>query len=66
MLYWILMIFIGCFILERCLPGWQLPRVKTWPLRVLFLNLIQLGVVLLACWLELGKMAFYMVYFQSF
>jgi sterol desaturase/sphingolipid hydroxylase (fatty acid hydroxylase superfamily) len=48
MLYWILMIFIGCFILERCLPGWQLPRVKTWPLRVLFLNLIQLGVVLLA------------------
>lgn len=24
-------IFAGCFVLERLLPGWPLPSVKTWP-----------------------------------
>lgn len=42
------MIFIGCFILERVAPGWELPNVKTWPIRVLIINLIQLGVILIA------------------
>ncbi len=48
MLITILIIFCACFILERLIPGWKLPSVKTWPLRVLLINAVQLGVVLLA------------------
>ena len=40
--------FVFCFLLERLIPGWPLPRVKTWPTRVLLVNAMQLGVVLLA------------------
>ena len=39
---------IGCFCLEKLLPGWRLPAVRTWPVRVVLVNLVQLGVVLLA------------------
>jgi sterol desaturase/sphingolipid hydroxylase (fatty acid hydroxylase superfamily) len=48
MLGWILLAFVGCFALERCFPGWRLPRVRTWPWRVLTVNAVQLGVVVLA------------------
>ena len=48
MLWLILSVFAGCFILERVIPGWDLPRVRTWPVRVLAINAVQLGVVLLA------------------
>lgn len=48
MLEIILAVFIGCFILERIIPGWKLPNVKTWPIRVLLINAVQLGVVVLA------------------
>jgi len=41
-------VFVFCFVLERVMPGWPLPRVRTWPVRVLAVNAIQLGVVLLA------------------
>ncbi|WP_242604611.1 sterol desaturase family protein [Legionella fairfieldensis] len=41
-------IFIGCFLLERLIPGWKLPHIKTWPVRVVLLNLIQMAVVILA------------------
>jgi sterol desaturase/sphingolipid hydroxylase (fatty acid hydroxylase superfamily) len=44
----VLLIFIGCFLLERSVPGWRLPRVRTWPLRVLAVNVVQLAIVLLA------------------
>lgn len=44
----ILIIFVFCFMLERAVPGWRLPQVRTWPLRVLSINAVQLGVVLLA------------------
>ena len=44
----ILVAFILCFAVERLRPGWVLPRVRTWPLRVLAINAVQLGVVLLA------------------
>ena len=37
-----------CFIAERLFPGWPLPRIKTWPVRVILVNLVQLGVILLA------------------
>jgi sterol desaturase/sphingolipid hydroxylase (fatty acid hydroxylase superfamily) len=37
-----------CFLLERAAPGWKLPRVRTWPLRVVLVNGVQLGVVLIA------------------
>lgn len=40
--------FCFCFVLERVAPGWPLPKVRTWPLRVLLVNGIQLCVVLLA------------------
>jgi len=48
MLTLILFIFVGCFVLERAIPGWRLPHVRTWPLRVLLVNAVQLGVILLA------------------
>ena len=48
MLPWILAVFSFCFVLERVVPGWRLPAVKTWPVRVLAVNAVQLGVVLLA------------------
>lgn len=41
-------VFVFCFVLERIFPGWPLPRVRTWPTRVLLINAAQLGVVLLA------------------
>ncbi len=48
MLLTIMIIFCGCFILERIIPGWNLPNIKTWPIRVLLINAVQIGVVLLA------------------
>lgn len=41
-------VFAACFILERLIPGWQLPHVRTWPARVLLLNAVQLVVVIVA------------------
>ena len=48
MLLPILAFAAGCIVLERLLPGWTLPKVRTWPLRIVLVNLVQLGVVLLA------------------
>ena len=48
MLWLIFSVFAACFILERMFPGWPLPQVTTWPLRVLLVNGVQLIVVLLA------------------
>ena len=44
----ILAIFVFCFIIERIFVGWPLPKVRTWPIRVLLVNLVQLGIILLA------------------
>jgi sterol desaturase/sphingolipid hydroxylase (fatty acid hydroxylase superfamily) len=44
----ILIVFVACFLLERATPGWRLPSVRTWPLRVLLINGAQLAVVLVA------------------
>jgi sterol desaturase/sphingolipid hydroxylase (fatty acid hydroxylase superfamily) len=48
MLTFILFVFACCFVLERVTPGWGLPGVPGWPVRVLSINAIQLGVVILA------------------
>jgi len=48
MLTTILVIFVFCFILERIFVGWELPIVKTWPIRVLLMNSVQLCIILLA------------------
>jgi sterol desaturase/sphingolipid hydroxylase (fatty acid hydroxylase superfamily) len=48
MLAYIFAFAIGCFVLERVVPGWRLPTVRTWPFRVVAINLAQLAVVLLA------------------
>lgn len=48
MLIYLFAVFAVCFALERVRPGWRLPQVPTWATRVVLLNLIQLGVVLLA------------------
>ncbi len=48
MLGYIIAIGVGCMVLERAIPGWRLPSVRTWPLRVIAVNFAQLGVVLLA------------------
>ncbi|HEY6986100.1 MAG TPA: sterol desaturase family protein, partial [Rhodanobacteraceae bacterium] len=48
MLPWILGTFVACFVLERLIPGWPLPGVRTWAARVVTINVVQLGVVVLA------------------
>jgi len=48
MLGYIIAIGVGCMVLERVKPGWRLPSVQTWPLRVIAINLVQLSVVLVA------------------
>jgi sterol desaturase/sphingolipid hydroxylase (fatty acid hydroxylase superfamily) len=48
MIITILCVFLFCFLLERAAPGWQLPKVRTWPVRVLLINGIQVAVLLLA------------------
>lgn len=48
MLLIVLAVFCACFLLERAAPGWPLPKVRTWPFRVLAINAVQLGVILLA------------------
>jgi sterol desaturase/sphingolipid hydroxylase (fatty acid hydroxylase superfamily) len=48
MLPTIFIVFFACFLLERAIPGWRLPHVRTWPLRVLAINAVQLCVVVLA------------------
>ena len=48
MLTTIIAAFAFCFVLERIVPGWPLPQVRTWPLRVLLINGALLGVILLA------------------
>src|SRR5262245_58241330 len=48
MLVTIFVVFGFCFVLERAFPGWKLPEVPTWTIRVLGVNFIQLGIVLLA------------------
>lgn len=48
MLPTIFAIFALCLLIERLRPGWELPRVPTWPTRVLAVNAVQLLVVLLA------------------
>jgi sterol desaturase/sphingolipid hydroxylase (fatty acid hydroxylase superfamily) len=40
--------FVACFCLERFVPGWPLPKIATWPVRVVLVNMAQLAVVLLA------------------
>lgn len=41
-------VFAFCFLLERLIPGWKLPTVPTWTIRVLAINFVQLIVVVLA------------------
>ena len=48
MLTTIFVVFAFCLMLERLVPGWKLPHVNTWPLRVLLINGVQLCVILLA------------------
>jgi sterol desaturase/sphingolipid hydroxylase (fatty acid hydroxylase superfamily) len=47
-LAYVIVIALGCVALERAYPGWRLPSVRTWPLRVIAINFIQLGVILVA------------------
>lgn len=48
MLSTILVCFTVCFIIERLLPGWNLPQVPKWTIRVLSINFCQLIVVVAA------------------
>lgn len=41
-------VFAACFVLERLIPGWKLPDVPTWTIRVLAINFVQLIVVVVA------------------
>jgi hypothetical protein len=41
-------VFVFCFILERIIPGWKLPEVPTWSIRVIAINFVQLAIETLA------------------
>ncbi len=41
-------LFCRLFHLERLIPGWKLPQVPTWTIRVLAINFVQLLVVVIA------------------
>lgn len=41
-------VFTICFVVERLFPGWKLPRIATWPWRVVMVNLVQIAVVIVA------------------
>ncbi len=41
-------VFAFCFILERIIPGWKLPEVPNWTIRVIAINFVQLAIVTLA------------------
>jgi hypothetical protein len=40
MLPTIFAVFVFCFVLERLRPGWKLPHVRSWPVRVLAVNAV--------------------------
>jgi sterol desaturase/sphingolipid hydroxylase (fatty acid hydroxylase superfamily) len=44
----ILVCFAICFIIEKMKPGWKLPEVPTWTIRVLAINFVQLLIVTIA------------------
>lgn len=48
MLLIIFIVFGFCFLIERIKPGWNLPNVPTWTIRVLGVNFVQLSIVVLA------------------
>lgn len=48
MLTLLISVFSIGLLLEQLEKGWKLPYVKSWPVRVIGLNLIQVGVILLA------------------
>ena len=48
MLATIFVAFAGCFLPERVRPGWRLPSVRTWPVRVLAINAVQLAIIVVA------------------
>jgi sterol desaturase/sphingolipid hydroxylase (fatty acid hydroxylase superfamily) len=48
MLPMLLAIAAVCFAIEHLFRGWRLPRVRSWHLRVVLINLVQVGVVVLA------------------
>lgn len=48
MLPMLLAIAAVCFAIEHFFRGWRLPRVRSWHLRVVLINLVQVGVVVLA------------------
>ena len=48
MLWILIAVGLGCMLVERRRPGWALPKVQTWPIRVIAVNLAQLAIVLVA------------------
>jgi multisubunit Na+/H+ antiporter MnhF subunit len=48
MLIIIFCVFAFCFILERIIPGRELPEVPTWTIRVIAINFVQIAIVTLA------------------
>ncbi len=48
MLIIIFSVFVFCFILECIIPGWKLPEVPTWTIRVIAINFVQLAIVTIA------------------
>jgi len=48
MLIIILICFGICFLVERFVPGWKLPEIPTWIVRVLAINFVQIVIVVVA------------------
>ncbi len=48
MIYYLIGVALFIFMLEQLVPGWKLPKVSTWVARVIFLNIVQVSIALLA------------------
>jgi sterol desaturase/sphingolipid hydroxylase (fatty acid hydroxylase superfamily) len=48
MLIFILSCFAVCFLIEKAFPGWKLPAVPSWTIRVLAINFAQLLIIVAA------------------
>ncbi len=47
-IFLVFVVAVGCFIVERFWPAMELPRVRAWWPRVILVNCIQLGIIILA------------------